>query len=240
MKRFLSLLIAGVLLVGALSACTASPVKVTTSPSVPSLNATGEGKVYIAPDIAYINIGVHTEASEVSTAMSDNSAQAQSVSDALQALGVEAKDIQTTNFSIYPITSYDNNGQMTGTHYAVDNSVYVTVRDLAQLGNLLDAVVSSGANTINGISFDIQDKAAATAQARDMAIEDAKAEAAAIAKTAGVSLGDLQSISISENGTINPVYEGKGGAMYSSNVEAPVSAGQLMISVNAYLTYAIH
>lgn len=238
MKRILSILIAGLILVGALSACTTTPIDVTTSPMTRTLSSTGLGEVYMAPDIAYINIGVHTEADEVSTAMSENSAQAQSVSSALQALGVDAKDIQTTNFSIYPMTRYDNMGQISGTYYSVDNSVYVTVRDLSSLGKLLDAVVQSGANTINGISFDIQDKEAAVAQARDLAIADAKTQAEAIANAAGVKLGDLQSISISENGSYSPVYDGKGGA-YVSSAEVPVSAGQLLVSVNAYMTYEI-
>jgi uncharacterized protein YggE len=238
MKRIVSILLTGLVLIGALSACTTTPIEVTTSPMTRTLSSTGLGEVYIAPDIAYINIGVHTEADEVSTAMSENSAQAQSVASALTALGVDGKDIQTTNFSIYPMTRYDNMGQMTGTYYSVDNSVYVTVRDLSLLGQLLDAVVQSGANTINGISFDVQDKDTAVAQAREMAIADAKAQAEAIATAADVKLGDLQSISISENGTYTPVYEGKGGA-YVSSANVPVSAGQLVVSVSAYMTYEI-
>jgi uncharacterized protein YggE len=195
-------------------------------------------EVYVAPDIAYINIGVHTEADTVSAALSENSTQQLSIADALRSLAVDAKDIQTTSFNVYPMTRYDNTGQITGTYYSVDNTVFVTVRDLSSLGKLLDAVVKSGANTINGISFDIKEKEAALAQARDMAIEKAKAEAEAIAKTAGVKLGTLQSISISTNGGVSPVYEGKGGAAMNS-ASVPVSAGQLLISVNAYMTYEI-
>jgi uncharacterized protein len=238
MKRTLTILLAGIFMIATLAACSTTPVQVTTSPIVPSLSASGTGEVYIAPDIAYINIGVHTEAPEVSTAISTNNAQAQQVAAALQALGVEAKDIQTTNFSVYPMTTYDMNGVVSGTYYSVDNTVYVTVRDLASLGSLLDAVVNSGANTINGISFDIQDKEAAIAEARDMAITQAQAQAEAIASAAGVNLGSLQSISISTDNNAYPIYEGKGGAvMDTTNV--PVSAGQMVVTVYAYVTYEI-
>jgi uncharacterized protein YggE len=238
MKRILSVLVAGIILIGSLAACSTTPVQVTTAPYVRTLSASGLGEVYIVPDIAYINIGVHTEAADVATALSNNSAQAQQVSEALQALNVEVKDIQTTSFNVYPMNTYDATGVVSSTYYAVDNTVYVTVRDLSALGKLLDAVVKSGANTINGISFDVQDKETATAQARDMAIEKAKTEAEAIAKAAGVKLGDLQSISISTNGGVSPVYDGKGGA-YAANSSVPVSAGQLLVSVNAYVSYEI-
>jgi uncharacterized protein len=239
MKRTLTIILTGILLIASLAACsTAAPVQVSTSPVIPSLSATGLGEVYVAPDIAYINIGVHTQAPDISTAMSDNSTQAQKVSDALIALGVDAKDIQTTNFNVYPMNTYDTMGQVSGTYYSVDNTVYVTVRDLTSLGKLLDAVVSSGANNINGITFDIQNKDAAIAQARDLAIKDAQAQAAAIAKSAGVTLGQIQNISISTSNSATPVYDGKGGAVMNSN-NVPVSAGQMLIQVNAYVTYEI-
>lgn len=240
MKRTLTILLAGIFVIASLAACSSSaPINVTTSPIIPSLSASGLGEVYVAPDIAYVNIGVHTEATDISTAMSQNSAQAQKVSEALQSLGVDAKDIQTTNFNVYPMNTYDNMGQISGTYYAVDNTVYVTVRDLASLGTLLDAVVNSGANTINGISFDVQDKEAAIAQAQDIAIKDAKKQAESMAASAGVKLGSLQSISVSSSNSTSPVYEGKGGGAVMNSNNVPVSAGQILITVTAYMTYEI-
>lgn len=240
MKRKLMILLAGLLVLGSLAACSATPVQVTTTTATPrTLSSTGHGEIYIAPDIAYINVGVHTEAPEVSAALSANSAQAQKVSEALKALGVEVKDIQTTNFNVYPMTNYAPDGTVASKYYAVDNTVYVTVRDLTKLGSLLDAVVSSGANTISGISFDIQDKDTVLAQARDMAITKAKAEAEAIATTAGVTLGNIQTINISSN-TPSPVYEAaKGGGGVAASVSVPVSAGQLIITADANIIYEL-
>lgn len=237
MKRTLLIVISALVVLGALTACSTTPVSVTTSPNLPTLSASGHGEVYMAPDLAYINIGVHTEDPSVSAALTANSNQAKAVADALVALGVETKDIQTSNFSVSPMSNYAPDGTVSSKYYAVDNTVYVTVRDLSKLGTLLDSVVSSGANSINSISFDIENKDAALAQARDMAIANAKSEAEGIAKAAAIQLGALQNISISTSGG-GSVYDGKGG-MYAANSSVPVSAGQLLISVDAYLTYAI-
>ncbi len=239
MKKTLLIVSISMIAILALTACANTPVAVSTAPQVRTINANGTGEVYLVPDVAYINIGVRVDADEVSQALSKNNIQANEISQALQALGVEQKDIQTSNFNVYPMMDYGIDGQVTRRYFVVENTVYVTVRDLSNLGNLLDAVVRSGANTINGISFDVLDKVAAEAQARDTAIKNAKTEAEAIAKAAGVKLGEIQSVYVSTSRGTTPVYEAKGigGAAAPSSV--PVAAGQLMITVDASITYEI-
>ncbi|MEM5774567.1 MAG: SIMPL domain-containing protein, partial [Anaerolineaceae bacterium] len=136
---------------------------------IPQLAVNGNGQVYIVPDLAYINIGVHSEADDVQTALSENNTQAQAIRQTLTSMGVADEDIQTTAFNVYPTQQYDPMGQPLGLKYVVDNSVLVTVRDLSNLGSLLDSAVQSGANTINSITFDANDKAAAYTQARKIA-----------------------------------------------------------------------
>ena len=241
MKQKYWLILSSLLVIALLSACSATPSVIAgTAAPQRTLTATGNGQVYITPDIAYINVGIHTEADEVSAALSDNNTQAQAIAETLTGLGVDKKDIQTTSFNVYPMSNYGPDGNVTRKYYAVDNSVYVTVRDLSSLGKLLDAVVKSGANAINSITFDVQNKDAALAQARDLAIQKAKSEAESIAKAASVGLGDLQTISVSTSGTNSAVYDAKGllgGGSAAASV--PVSAGQLVISVDANLTFAI-
>ena len=141
----------------ALSACGGVP---TRQENPRTLSVTGTGMVTITPDIAYISIGVHTEAPTASEAVDANNTQTQKVIDSLKKSGVAAEDIRTTNFSIWPNQKYDPQGQPIGTTYAVDNTVYVTVRDLTKMGELLDAAISAGANTIYSVSFDLADKSA--------------------------------------------------------------------------------
>jgi uncharacterized protein YggE len=229
-----------VLLVSLLSACSSLAGSTPADKTVTrTMNVTGTGKVTLTPDIAYISIGVHTEGADVTEALTSNTAQAQKVSDALKALGVDVKDIQTTSFNVYPQQQFDDKGQPTTTKYIVDNSVYVTVRDLTKLGVMLDAVVRSGANNINGINFDVSNRDAANSQARTAAIADARKQAEEMAKAAGVTLGDVQSIALSGSPTPTPLYDAKGGAVMSAGASVPVSAGQMIITVDANITYAI-
>jgi uncharacterized protein YggE len=235
MKHKLFIVIS-LLAVLALAAC--GPIS-TKAVNTPTLAANGTGIVYLTPDVAYINIGVHSQAENVGDAMSQNSTQAAAVSDAIKAFGVEAKDIQTSAFNVYPQQQYSPEGQLTSTLYMVDNTVYVTVRNLSDLGKILDATVKSGANTINGISFDVLDKESALKDARLMAIEKAKAQAQELASAAGVTLGSLQSLNVYTSGNTVPMYDGKGGAAMAAPGQAPISAGQLTITVEANLMYEI-
>jgi uncharacterized protein YggE len=239
MKKSLLLIVVSGLLMGLLAGCAQAPITVTSAPTMRTINAAGHGEVYIVPDLAYIYVGVQSDADEVSDALNKNSAQAQAVADAVKAQGVDVKDIQTASFNVYPMTDYDMNGQVSRKYYVVQNTVYITVRDLSKLGVLLDAVVRSGANNINSISFDVQNKDAALEQARDMAIAKARAEAEAIAKASGVTLGDLQTVNVYTSNSATPVYDAKGGGAAAMNSQVPVSAGQLVITADANLVYEI-
>ncbi len=237
-----TMFIIGTLLVGAvlLSACGLMEAQGVSPTSERYIRVSGSGEVAVVPDIAYINIGVHSEAEDVSSALEANNTQATKLTEALQAEGVEAKDIQTTNFNVFPLTRYDNMGQPVGTSYVVDNTVYITVRDLTKLGKLLDSAISAGANNIYGISFDIADKETVLAQARELAIKDAEAKAKSVATVAGVTLGQILSIDVSTPTYTQPYYGyGMGGGAEGLKTSVPVSAGQIVVTYTATLNYAI-
>ncbi len=241
MKR--SIVILAVLLPAAIILSACGPASIVANPAPPqrTLIVNGTGTVTLTPDIAYINIGVHTEAATAAEAVASNNGQAQQVVDGLKKAGVDAKDIRTMNFSIYPNTQIDpQTNQKTGTTYVVDNTVYVTVRKLENLGSLLDAAVQSGANNVNSIQFDVADKDAATKQARDEAIKDGKAQAQELATSAGISLGSLQSISFSSNVPVPLVQAfGKGGGGAAEAAAVPINAGTMSLTVNVMMTYEI-
>jgi uncharacterized protein len=234
MKKNLLWIAASVILIFSLTACAGAT---TQTPPANYLSVTGVGRTYLNPDIAYISIGVQTQSEDVASALDQNSAQAQAVADALTAQGVAAEDIQTTAFNITPQQQYSPEGQVIGTIYIVQNSVNVTVRDLQNMGKLLEAVVTAGANSINSISYDVSDKSAAVSEARRLAVEDAKAQAQELADLAGVGLGKVTGVSVYVN-TPMPVTDGKyygiGGAS-----QVPVSAGQLVIEATSSMSYEI-
>jgi len=237
MNKKFSLIFVSLVMLGLLAAC--SPAAAPASPeNTRSMSVSGTGRVTIVPDIATINIGVRTEADIVTDALDGNTAQANAIADALKDLGVEEKDIQTSNFNVYPSERYDPmTGQITGRYFVVENTVNVTVRDLSSLGEVLSAVVEAGANNIYGINFNVEDREAAVAEARQLAIQDAKAKAEAIAADAGVKLGDLINISVSSGSTPITFFDAKGGGYAETAV--PMAAGTLSIIMDCYLTYEI-
>jgi uncharacterized protein YggE len=233
MRTKLSIFVLGLVLALVLSACGTAAAQPRT------LNVSGNGTVYLTPDIAYIYIGVHTEEPVIATAVSNNNTQTQALVDALKNAGVAAVDLQTSNFNVYLTQSYDKlTGQSTGSNYGVDNTVYGTVRDLTKLGSLLNTAVSAGANNINSITFDVADKTAAMAQARQKAMANASSLASELAQTAGVMLGEIQAVSYSDNSPI-PYYGMGGGGASAPNVSVPIQPGLTQITVTVSVTYTI-
>lgn len=242
MKTKITLVSVLVLLALLLSACSAGGLMPSSQSSQRLVTVNGVGQVTLQPDIAYIYVGVHTEDPSAADAVADNNRKTQALIDALSKSGVASEDIRTSNFSIWPSQQYDpSTGTVTGSIYMVDNTVYVTVRDLAKLGDLLDDAIAAGANTINSVTFDVADKTVALQDARKLAVEAAKAQAAELATAAGVSLGDVYSISYFDS-TPYPVFEGKGmggGGSAQDALAVPINPGTMQLSVSVQLAFEI-
>ena len=204
-----------------------------------TINVTGNAQVILAPDIAYISIGVHSEAKTAKEAVASNNSQTQAVIDAIKGKGVDAKDIQTTNFSVYQQEKFAPTGEDLGSFFMTDNTVYVTMRNIAKIGDILDASISAGANSIYGINFDVQDKESALATGRDQAMVDAKSQAEQLAKASGATLGDVQSISYYSSSPSPIYYDTKAAGVGGGGGSVPVSPGQLTLTVSVSVTYAI-
>ena len=237
MNKNISLILISFVVIGLLAAC-ASPESPAESNFSRSMNVSGTGRVSVVPDIAMVNIGVRTEADDVNDALSGNTAQANAIAETLKDLGIDEKDIQTSNFNVYPADRYNPmTGEVEGRYFVVENTVIVNVRDLTKLGDVLSAVVDAGANNIYGISFGVEDREAAVTEARELAIQDAKAKAEAIAEAAGVVLGDLLSINVYEGSAPITYFDAKGGAY--SEAAVPISAGTINIIIECNITYGL-
>lgn len=204
-----------------------------------TMYVSGTGKVKIKPDIAYVNIGIRSQSPEVTEAFSENNTLAERIIQKLSSMGVEQKDIQTRNFNLYQQQESRFNGeeepQIT---YIVENTIAVAVRDLDSLGEVLSTMVSEGANTIHGVTFDVEDRETAVEEARKLAIADAKSQAEEIANAADVKLGIIRKISINQDGGITPRIEyAEEAAMGGGAV--PISSGTMTVEVTANLTYDI-
>jgi uncharacterized protein len=237
-----SLIVFAVILLALLvSACGPATINQEAQPRVRTMSVSGNGQSYLAPDIAYIYIGVHTEKLTAAQAVEENTTETQALIQAIQDFGIDAQDIRTTNFSIWPMDQFDPaTGRPTGEKmYAVDNTVYVTVRELDKMGDLLDTAVQAGANTVNSVQFDVANKDAALQEARVEAMKDAEAQARELAEAAGLSLGEVQSINFVDNQY--PIFDGKGGggAVAAEAAAVPIQPGQLTFTVTVNITYEI-
>ena len=212
----------------------------TDQPAEHTLSVTGEGKVTLTPDIATVQLGVITEKPSAKAARQAAATAMTNVVDAIRKLGIEDKDIATASISLSPVYNYPNNATPTIRGYQLQNTVTVTVRNLDQLGDLLDNSVVAGATTINGISFDVADRAAAESQAREAAVKDARAKADTLASGLGVRITGVASVSEQVS---TPVWYGRnvaGEAIAGADAQTPVMPGTTDVTIDVNVSYLIN
>ncbi len=199
---------------------------------------TGMGQVTSAPDIATLNGGVEAVAEAVAEARGKAAEAMDAMMEALASLGVEDRDIQTTSFNIYPEYQYDrekDKSELVG--YWVNNQIAVTVRDLDQVGAVIDDMVEAGGDLarFNGIRFGLDDPKSLETEARKLAVEDLTAKATELAENAGVSLGDLVYISESFGGSPRTFDVAESAALSRSMAfdaaDTPISGGELGVTI---------
>lgn len=246
MRNKISLSILGILVLGGLVALSGfagtfspAPARAASDGELPTITVSGSGSVSLTPDIANISIGVQTEDKEAAKAVTTNNAKAQDVLTKLKSFGIPEKDINTTNFSVYPRQSFDDQGKPVETTYVVENTVMVKVRDLTKIGEILDTVVKSGANTISNISFDVADSTEAYNKAMEAAIDDARAKADIAAEAAGVKVGQVHSIQASGSTPYSAAKRASGLEMLAAAPQVPISAGQMEMTVDVTVVYLI-
>jgi hypothetical protein len=237
-KQLLGLVSIGAL---ALAACApaAASAQATDTPATPrTISVSGTGTASGTPDIATVQVGVETRNTDAGQAVVDNSTAVERLMATLRRLGIAERDMQTSNFSIYPQQNYNNNGEPSGPiTYVVSNSLTVTVRDIADLGDVLGQSVEAGSNQVYGISFSVADPSALEEQARTAAVANARARAEQLAAAAGVQLGDV--VSISEATVAPPVPFLAREDLAANAASVPVATGQLDVQLNVSITYAI-
>lgn len=207
-----------------------------TPQSERTISVSGSGSANGAPTQAQLSAGVTTIAPTASTALAQNARKMTGVFDALKRLGVPERSIQTSNFSVSP--QYAPNGAQRITGYQVSNQVDVTLDDTDKLGPALDALVTSGANTVNSISYGIKDPSALQTTAREAAVADAIQRARTYAKAAGVSLGPVVSIQEGATEMPRPMFAAK--FMAGNDMAAtPTAAGELSVTANVTVVFEL-
>lgn len=206
-----------------------------------TLSVSGRGAVSLPPGFAEVSVGVQTESETAAQAVANNNLSMENVMAALDAFDIAPEDMQTSRFSIYPIQNRNNLGTVIGTTFRVQNTLTVKVRELQDLGAVLDAVVAAGANTINGISFEMDSRAAQAAhdQALAAALADARRKADLLAEAAGVRIVDVLTINVTPSNIPVPQIELRAAEGLGGAADVPVSPGEAEVTVEVYVVYQI-
>jgi uncharacterized protein YggE len=244
------------LILGLLVAMVATPlVSAQSTPTLPTpetltrtITVSGVGTVSVEPDTADVIFAVQADDASLKEAQDDASTRLDAITAALTAGGVDAKDAVTSSYYVTVMNDYDENGNFVAiSGYRVDAQITATVRDLDTLGDLLDSVVTAGANGIYGMTFYVDDPSGPASQARQAAMEDAKAKADELAAAAGVAIAGV--VSIDETYAPSPVstnydmgmggYGGGGVYAESAAKSVPVSPGSSDVTVMVQVVYEI-
>lgn len=200
---------------------------------------TGEGKVSVVPDVAILSLGVEAQATVVAEAQSQAAAAMEAVLRELDNYGVAERDIKTQQFNISPVRKWVEDKEVL-IGYRVNNMLIAKVREVANAGIIIDAVVRAGGDNIriNSISFSVDDPTDYYKEAREKAMADAELKAKQLAKSGGVKLGEP--IYINESGGYVPIVrEYFAEAMPAPAAVTPVSPGETEIRLMVQVVYSI-
>jgi uncharacterized protein YggE len=245
LPTMLAALTLGVIAVVAMMAQMSTPAVADAQAPTPTaprtdIGVSGTGHVFVQPDTAIASVGVDITAATLADATKQAADKMTAVINAIKAQGVDAKDIQTSSYNVYPITNQPKEGETPKIiGYHVQNIVTVKIRTIANVGKVLDASITAGANSINSVMFTVDDPSKAQDDARARAVKDAMAKANTLATAAGVKVGNI--ISITElSGGVQPLYKtAEFAAAPAASGAGPVETGQNEITVSVEMHFEI-
>lgn len=201
------------------------------------------GEVYADPDIAALTLGIQTDGKDVKTITQKNTETMNKIIDGVKGLGVEAKDIQTAQYSVSPQYNWTQDEGQVLEGYRITQNIDLKIRDFAKIGDILGVATENGANIVSDLKFSIEDEEKAKTQAREKAIAAAKAKAQIIAGQAGIKLGDI--INVYEDYSYAPVaYSSaktmnEASSMGAGRETAQIESGEQKVQITINLVYRI-
>lgn len=207
--------------------------------SAPKLSVNGRGTVVLEPDVATVSVGVRNEHETAQGALAVCNELMTRVTEKVKEFA-EEKDIKTSNLSLNPhfksSSKRSGDGGMELTGFTASNQLSVIIRDIDKVGDVLSLLVNEGVNNINGISFSSTVEGVAAEEARTLAVRDARRKADVLAAAAGYRVEALIKID-SHDSDASPMRMSRMAVMEMAS--APVSAGQLEISSDVHIEYAL-
>jgi uncharacterized protein YggE len=206
-----------------------------------TIKVNGDGEVKIVPDLVRADLGVETEGATAAAAVAENEKLMNKLVEAMKAAHIEPRDMQTRNFSVQhvqpplPPGTAPTPGKGT---YRVTSSLAVTIRDLKRASEIFQSAIDAGANQASSLTFGVTNSKALEAQARERAVATARLAAEALARAAGVAVGEVVSIADSSNQCgIHPMAFAARAA--GADVGPPIEAGELTVTAHVDVVFAI-
>jgi uncharacterized protein len=230
MKRFL---FAALIATSALAQPAPHPIE--------SVTVSGTGRSTVAPDRFTFNVGVQTVSATVDDAVTENNRRVASVIAALKKAGAQDKDIQTSQFSIYPQQDYQQGKLPRIVGYQVSNNISVRSTKVAEAGRLLGIAVAAGVNNSSGINFEVSDPAKGREQGLRAAFDDARAKASLLAQAAGRTLGRALLISegVHQQEPPRPMMRTMAMEAQVASADIPVESGSQEVTFTVTVTFEL-
>lgn len=239
MKKFTSVLAAALLVfsvAGANLAAAAEPNTIAVS---------GMAEQEVAPNMAYIDVGINVRADDAETARTQEAQIASQIRRALLGLAITDNDLQNTSYYLYQEYKVDRNGVRTADKYVLDSSIKVTVKDLDKLSQVIDNVVEAGATNISNITYALSTQNIIQRQLLATAVENARDKAAVVANAGSRTLGNMLSADINsfDGGTI--VAYGANKLRSTTNlaedgVATKLSPGKIKLNVRVQVVFSLN
>ena len=222
----------------AISLCEPRPAMAADGdrPSERFVSVSATGSVNAEPDLASVSVGAIVEADTAKEALARSSTLMAKLIDGLKALGIAARDVQTTAVNIEPRYTQAKDGRPAAlAGYRLLNRVHLTVREVKRLGEIIDGAIGLGANQVNGIGFDVSNAEILMDEARRLAIANARRRAELYATAAGAQLGNVLTISETTNASPRTLPMARATAV----APTPIEAGTRTLTVEVNVTYAL-
>lgn len=239
MKKFTSVLAAALLIfsvAGTNLAAAAEPNTIAVS---------GMAEQEVAPDMAYIDVGINVRAGDAETARTQEAQIASQIRRALLGLAITDNDLQNTSYYLYQEYKVDRNGVRTADKYVLDSSIKVTVKDLDKLYQVIDNVVEAGATNISNITYALSTQNIIQRQLLATAVENARDKAAVVANAGSRTLGNMLSADINsfDGGTI--VAYGANKLRSTTNlaedgVATKLSPGKIKLNARVQVVFSLN
>lgn len=206
-----------------------------------TINVSGEGTIQIKPNIAYIEIGVETEDENSHQAQMENSKKMNNIMKELKKVNIKDDDIKTVQYNIMTLRRYDKEKQeniITG--YKVMNVAKVTIKDIDDVGKIIDSVSKAGSNYIRSISFGTDKQEEYYLQALKVAMNNAESKAKALAGSFEATINKPYKVYENSSMKYSAMDDNRyaySGLEKSVSYDTPVIAGDLEIKATVSVIY---